>query len=101
MIRGSWKDKTYQKTRRTAHQNEVERWQWSKDGTEKRNPAVQEEEVRSSLLFMTLCGRVDTSWVVLWAARSQGICQLCYGFYKREKQKHETELNLPEGSCIV
>ena len=90
-----------QKIQKPAHQSEVGRWQWSKDGTEKRNPAVQEEEVRSSLLFMTLCGRVDTPWVVLSAACSQGICQLCYGFYKRQKQKHETELNLPEGSWVV
>ena len=52
MIRGSWKDKACQKTWRTAHQSEVERWQWSKEGTEKRNPAVQEEEVRSSLLIV-------------------------------------------------
>lgn len=58
MIRGSWKDKTCQKTWRTAHQSEVERWQWSKDGKEKRNPAVQEEEVRSSLLIV-----YDLMWV--------------------------------------
>lgn len=57
VIRGSWQDRMCQKT---AHENLVGRGQWSKDGKEKRNPAGQEEEVRSSLLIFFFC---DLVWV--------------------------------------
>lgn len=95
-----WQDRMCQKT---ARENLVGRGQWSKDGKEKRNPAGQEEEVRSSLLiffsfFVTLCGCLNTMRMVFSAAGSQGICQLCHESYKMSKQKHGTELNLPECS---